>query len=191
MLKPFMRLAIMFGAAVVLAAPSNVVYMQEEEPVIEEVYEYVEEPTIVEIEEVVETYIPEEETEVVEPEPEPEPEILMSIEDIELIALVTMAEAEGECEEGKRLVIDTILNRVDSKRFPNTVKGVIYQPAQFSSMWNGRVDRCYVMEDICQLVREELQSRTNYDVVFFHAGKYGKYGKPLFQVGNHYFSSYA
>ena len=62
MLKPFMRLAIMFGAAVVLAAPSNVVYMQEEEPVIEEVYEYVEEPTIVEIEEVVETYIPEEET---------------------------------------------------------------------------------------------------------------------------------
>ena len=31
-------------------------------------------------------------------------------EDVELIALVTMAEAEGECEEGKRLVIDTVLN---------------------------------------------------------------------------------
>lgn len=29
-------------------------------------------------------------------------------EEIELIALVTLAEAEGECEEGKRLVIDTI-----------------------------------------------------------------------------------
>jgi len=28
----------------------------------------------------------------------------MSREDVELIALVTMAEAEGECEEGKRLV---------------------------------------------------------------------------------------
>ena len=37
---------------------------------------------------------------------------LLPLEDIELIAIVTMAEAEGECEEGKRLVIDTILNRV-------------------------------------------------------------------------------
>lgn len=45
----------------------------------------------------------------------------ISNDDIELVALVTMAEAEGECEEGKRLVIDTILNRVDSASFPNTV----------------------------------------------------------------------
>lgn len=117
-----------------------------------------------------------------------EPEPKMSREDIELIALLTMAEAEGECEEGKRLVIDTVLNRVDSDEFPNTVKNVIYQKNQFTSMWNGRVDKCYVMEEICQLVEEELESRTNSEVVFFHAGKYGKYGTPLFSVENHYFS---
>lgn len=35
---------------------------------------------------------------------------LLPYEDISLIALITMAEAEGECEEGKRLVIDTILS---------------------------------------------------------------------------------
>ena len=115
---------------------------------------------------------------------------VMSEEDIELIALVTMAEAEGECEEGKRLVIDTILNRVDSGYFPDTVHGVIYQPNQFSSMWNGRVDRCEVREDICQLVREELEERTNKEVIFFTAGRYSDYGVPIFQVGNHYFSSY-
>lgn len=119
-----------------------------------------------------------------------EKKITMSKEDIELIALVTMAEAEGECEEGKRLVIDTILNRVDHERFPNTVSGVIYQPNQFTSMHNGRVDRCHVDEYICQLVREELKSRTNTEVIFFHAGKYSNYGSPLMQVGNHYFSSY-
>lgn len=124
---------------------------------------------------------------VAEPE---EPVITMSDEDIELIALVTMAEAEGECEEGKRLVIDTILNRVDSEisYFPDTVYDVVYQKSAFSSMWNGRVDKCYVDEDICQLVREELISRTNYDVMYFTAGKYGKYGTPMFSVGNHYFS---
>ena len=39
-------------------------------------------------------------------------------EEIELVALVTMAEAEGECEEGQRLVIDTVLNRMEDSRFP-------------------------------------------------------------------------
>lgn len=119
-----------------------------------------------------------------------EPEIDISEEDIELIALVTMAEAEGECEEGKRLVIDTILNRVDSEHFPDTVREVIYQKDQFSSMWNGRINRCYVKDDICQLVREEMMTRTNYEVAFFHARRYGNYGVPMFSVGNHYFSSY-
>ena len=66
----------------------------------------------------------------------------MSENDIRLIALVTMAEAEGECEEGQRLVIDTILNRVDSVYFPDTVYDVVYQPYHFSSMWNGRAERC-------------------------------------------------
>lgn len=119
-----------------------------------------------------------------------EDETILSDEEVELIALVTMAEAEGECEEGKRLVIDTILNRVDSEYFPNTVYEVIYQPSQFSSMWNGRIDRCEVREDICQLVREEAKVRANYEVMFFTAGNYGKYGVPMFQVENHYFSSY-
>lgn len=109
--------------------------------------------------------------------------------EVELIALVTMAEAEGECEEGKRLVIDTILNRVDCDDFPDNVTDVIYQPSQFSSMWNGRVDRCYVQDDICQLVREELQNRTDHEVMFFTADHYGAYGDPMFSVGNHYFSS--
>ena len=120
--------------------------------------------------------------------PQEEEENLLSYEDISLIALVTMAEAEGECEEGKRLVIDTILNRVDSEHFPNNVYDVVYQRNQFSSIWNGRIDCCEVKEDICQLVREELISRTNTDVIFFTAGEYSKYGVPMFQVENHYFS---
>ena len=133
-------------------------------------------------------------TPVIIEEPEPEIDIFRSItlteEEMDLIALVTMAEAEGECEEGKRLVIDTILNRVESGYFPNTVYDVVYQPNHFSAMWNERVDRCYVDEDIRSLVVEECESRLNYEVVFFTAGKYGKYGKPMFQVGNHYFGSY-
>lgn len=110
--------------------------------------------------------------------------------EIDLLALVTMAEAEGEPEEGKRLVIDTILNRVDSDRFPDTVYDVIYQPKAFTSMWTSRIDKCYVRDDIRQLVIEEIQSRTNDEVLFFRTDYYHSYGTELFQVGNHYFSKY-
>lgn len=119
-----------------------------------------------------------------------EKECPYSEEEIYLIALVTLAEAEGECEEGKRLVIDTILNRINSPHFPNTVEEVIYQPYQFSSMWNDRYIRVAVTDDICDLVREEIYHRLNTEVIFFTADQYGKYGEPMFQVGNHYFSSY-
>lgn len=112
----------------------------------------------------------------------------VSDKEIELLALLTMAEAEGESEEGQRLVIDTVLNRVESSTWPSTITDVIYQKNQFSSMWNGRVNRVSATEEMCELVREELRSRTNYDVVYFTANKYGRYGTPLFSVGNHYFS---
>ena len=98
-----------------------------------------------------------------------DPEVSLTEEEIELIALVTMAEAEGECEEGKRLVIDTILNRVDHNRFPNTVSEVIYQKSQFTSIWNGRVDKCYVDDDIYNLVVEQLHqnSRTSQKPTYY------------------------
>lgn len=123
-------------------------------------------------------------------EPEPVNELPLSDEDIDLIALVTMAEAEGESEEGKRLVIDVILNRLDSSRFPDTISGVIYAKNAFECMWNGRVDRCYVRDDIRQLVIEELQSRTNSNIHYFRTKHYHRFGTPVVQVGNHYFSTY-
>lgn len=110
--------------------------------------------------------------------------------DVDLLALVTMAEAEAESEYGKRLVIDTILNRVDSPKFPSSISDVVYQPNQFTSMWNGRVDKCYIREDIRQLVIEEMKNRTNSEVIFFRTNHYSGYGTPLFQEGNHYFSKY-
>lgn len=128
--------------------------------------------------------------EVVEVE-EPVVEYGISQEEIDLIALVVMAEAEGESEYGQRLVIDSILNRVDheAKYIPDTVTEVIYQPHQFTSMWNGRADRCYVKPELVELVKEELVSRTDYDVIFFRTSHYSEYGTPMFQEGAHYFSS--
>lgn len=120
----------------------------------------------------------------------PEPETVLTEEEIDLIALLTMAEAEGECEEGQRLVIDVVLNRVDNPHFPDTVHEVVYQKNQFSGMYGERIKRCYVMDELVELVRDELESRTNHEVVFFRTNHYHSYGVPMFQVGAHYFSSY-
>ena len=120
----------------------------------------------------------------------PEEVLPLSDSEIDLLALVTMAEAEGESEHGKRLVIDTILNRVDSPCFPNTVHGVVYQPNQFEAMWNGRINKCFIRDDIRELVIDEIKNRTNYEAIFFRTIRYSSYGTPLFQVGNHYFSKY-
>lgn len=124
------------------------------------------------------------------PVPEETPAVSVSQEEIELLALCVMAEAEGECEYGQRLVIDVVLNRVDDPHFPDTIYDVIYQKNQFAGMYGDRIARCYVKEELVQLVREELENRTNYDVVFFRTGHYHSYGVPMFQVGAHYFSSY-
>ncbi len=114
----------------------------------------------------------------------------ISQDELELLSLLTMAEAEGESEEGQRLVISTVLNRVDSEHFPNSISEVILQKNQFTSMWNGRVERCEVREDISNLVLDELDNRSDYDVIFFNSNNYSAYGKPLYKEGNHYFSSY-
>lgn len=119
-----------------------------------------------------------------------EEEPLATREEIELLALCTMAEAEGECEQGQRLVIDSVLNRVDDPHFPDTISEVIWQKNQYAGMYGDRITRCYVMDELVKLVEEELENRTDYDVVFFNAGHYSDYGAPMFQVGNHYFSSY-
>jgi hypothetical protein len=111
-----------------------------------------------------------------------------SAEDIDLLARMTLAEAEGESEEGKRLVVDTILNRVDSPSFPNSIRGVIYEKHQFTSINNGRMDRMIADKYIINLVKEEIDNRTDKSVIFFRTKRYHSCGVALFKCGNHYFS---
>lgn len=58
-----------------------------------------------------------------------------------LLIRIAMAEAEGESIEGKALVMNVVLNRVKSDKFPNSIKEVIYQKNQFSPILNGRFDK--------------------------------------------------
>ncbi len=57
-----------------------------------------------------------------------------------MAARMAMAEAESEDTEGKALVILVIWNRIQSGKFPDTVKGVISQQNAFTSYNNGRYE---------------------------------------------------
>ena len=109
-------------------------------------------------------------------------------DDMELVALVCVAESEGESELGKRLVIDTIFNRAESEYYPNTIYGVIYDNSQYACVWDGRLDKVEYDEYIANLVIEEMNNRTNSDVIYFKTGGYFEFGTPLLKEGNHYFS---
>ncbi len=107
-------------------------------------------------------------------------------DDLEALALVTVAEAENQSEMGKRLVIDTVLNRMDNEQFDDTIMDVISAPSQFTSYENGRFDRVEISEEVCNLVVEELENRTNSDVLYFNTGDYA-YDNHIIREGDHYF----
>ena len=52
-------------------------------------------------------------------------------EEVTMIAAIIQCEAGNQSDDGQRYVADSILNRVDSPWFPNTVLEVINQPGQY------------------------------------------------------------
>ena len=104
--------------------------------------------------------------------------------DIVYIGKVVQHEAGNQSDLGKRLVADTILNRVESDKFPNTVYEVIMQPGQYFDP--AKTD--YPPKSMYRLVAEEIYSRTNDQVLWYRTRRYHGFGKPIIKEGNHYFS---
>lgn len=112
----------------------------------------------------------------------------IAADELELIALCVEAEAGNQNILGKELVAAVILNRVDDKDFPNTITEVITQPKQFTSYWNGAMDRVSPADSTFRAVEMELQNRIHKNVFYFNTGDYSRYGKPWEKIGDHYFS---
>lgn len=70
-----------------------------------------------------------------------------------ILERIVEAEAGDQDLKGRILVANVILNRVKSKRFPNTVKGVVFAHNQFSPVRNGRYYSVNVSEKTKKAVR--------------------------------------
>ena len=87
-----------------------------------------------------------------------------------LMARLAMAEQEDGDIKSKALVIRTIINRVDSDNFPDTVQEVIFETDQFTPVNNGRWERvepdaaCYEALELVKNGWDESQGATYFEL---------------------------
>ena len=62
-----------------------------------------------------------------------------SADDVTLLASIIQCEAY-QSYDSLLAVATVIMNRVESPRFPNTIRGVVYASGQFEPVWTGRLD---------------------------------------------------
>lgn len=105
----------------------------------------------------------------------------LSEEDYDALLRIVEAEASGEDIRGRMLVANVVLNRVESDRFPDTVKEVVYQReggrAQFSPVATGKIDRVTVSGATKEAVDLALQGEDESEgALYFMAPEYADAG---------------
>ena len=74
----------------------------------------------------------------------------------DILCRIVEAESGIQSEHGKLLTANVILNRVMSKRFPNTIEKVVFQPRQFSPINDGRYYSVIVTSETESAVKRAL-----------------------------------
>lgn len=95
-------------------------------------------------------------------------------EEIEMLKYIVEQETRGGSYKHKCIVTNVILNRVEDKRFPNTVKEVLFQKNQFSSLWNYYQKRREPDEKTERAVNDVLNGRVEDESngsLYFHSMK--------------------
>ncbi|CAI6074695.1 cell wall hydrolase [Cohnella sp. JJ-181] len=81
--------------------------------------------------------------------------------DLTLLAKLVEAEAGSEPYAGKLAVANVVMNRMHNDRYPDTVRGVIYAPGQFSPAGNGSLERETPSKDSIRAAKAALSGENN------------------------------
>lgn len=117
----------------------------------------------------------------------------MSEEEFKFFSAVVEAESDRKngSIEGRVMIAIVILNRVDSKKFPNTITKVLRQRGQFSVVSSGTYKRVGRTKLSDRAVIEAVRRKKNGSapaVLYFRAGYYFRGHKRYAKVGDNYFS---
>jgi len=117
--------------------------------------------------------------------------------DVLCLALNIYWEARDQPDIGQRAVSHVVLNRKADPRFPDSICGVIYQPAQFSWFWDGLSDTPTEVKpwDRANRIAVEVYSGQSLDptggALYYHSNKVRPYWAAEFNltvvIGDHYF----
>ena len=122
----------------------------------------------------------------------------MKTEDLLWLTKTIYFEARGESDDGKIAVGQVILNRVKSRRFPNTVKEVCLQPKQFSCYNDGEppikdeksYKKCEEAAEMCFLLQEsgkDFGGADHYFADYIKPPRWAKKMEYLTKIGKHLF----
>jgi len=128
-------------------------------------------------------------------------EYMLPDEELEALLRIVEAEAGIEDEDGKLLVANVVLNRVEDGQFPDTVSEVVFQrengTAQFSPVSDGSYYRVEISDETIHAVGRALMGEDiSQGALYFAARKYADSSKMkwfdenlefLFQHGGHEF----
>ncbi|MDI4648721.1 cell wall hydrolase [Cohnella hashimotonis] len=81
--------------------------------------------------------------------------------DVTLLAKLVEAEAGSEPYAGKLAVASVVMNRMHNDRYPDTLRGVIYAPGQFSPAGNGSLERETPSKDSIKAAKAALSGENN------------------------------
>ena len=104
----------------------------------------------------------------------------MTEEEFNLISSVVEAESDRSASlDGRILIAETILNRVNSPSFPDTITGVLTQSGQFTTVVNGHsvTNRTELSDQAVIIAVQEIEAGTAPEVLFFNCIGYN-YGTP-------------
>lgn len=100
--------------------------------------------------------------------------------DLELFAALIECEAGSTSYEGMLAVASVVVNRMNHSRYPNTLRGVIYQSGQFPPAHNGLVDKKLargVKASCLQVAQDALAGKNNVgECLSFRAASSGHAG---------------
>ena len=113
---------------------------------------------------------------------EQEPLYDLPDEDLEALLRIVEAEAGNEDEDGRLLVANVVLNRVNDEYFPDTVLDVVFQKekgvSQFSPVANGRYYRVKISEETISAVSRALMGEDiSQGALYFVARKHASRSK--------------
>lgn len=112
----------------------------------------------------------------------------LSSREEDLLERIAFFEAGSEGIDGMRRVVDVVLNRLYSDKFPNTIEDVLMQEGQFESVKGWRFFNARIPESARAAVKKETNGCEQLDNQSLYFARTPLTANGVYRYGKHYFS---